>query len=308
MAMKIAVIVNPNAGRAGRRPDPFAFRAALSPLGAEVSFHPTRSRGDATRLAAALSGDADVIGIAGGDGTVHEVVNGILPRRTPVFVIPCGAGNDLSSLVACPRNAAQAARVIGDGMGAELDVLRFGERYCINSAGLGFEGMVNRYSQTIRRVRGHARYLIALARALRSYASTNFDIVSSTGERITGRRLMLSVGNGHRTGGAFYLTPDALPDDGLLDLCIVDPMSRIRILGLLPRSFNGSHPRHPAVRMIRAESLSIRSDGWYPMHIDGEYVDGAAGRLDVEVVPRALRILCARSGPNKLRRELVKLI
>ncbi len=306
--MKIAVIVNPNAGRARRRPDDVSIRRAIESLGGSVTFHHTKARGDATRIAADLSDDIDVLGVMGGDGTIHEAANGLLPRRIPLFIVPCGAGNDLASLVSCPRTPDEVADVLDDGMGAELDVLRFGNRYCVNSAGLGFEGMVNRHSQTITRVRGHARYFLALIKSLRTHICPHFEITVSSGEKITGKRLLVSVGNGNRTGGAFYLTPDAIPDDGLLDICIVDSMSRLRMLGLLPRSFTGSHPKHPAVRMIRAESLTITSDGWYPMHIDGEYVDGRADRLDISVVPGALRVLCKRSGPNKLQKELKKII
>ena len=306
--MKIAVIVNPNAGRAGRRRDDASFRRAVESLGGSVEFYYTKERGDAARIASKLPDDIDAVGVVGGDGTVHETANGLLPRMIPLFVIPCGAGNDLASLVACPRTPEELAGVLDDGMGASLDVLRFGDRYCVNSAGLGFEGMVNRYSQTISRVRGHARYMIALFKSLKNHVCPHFEITASSGETISGRRLLVSVGNGHRTGGAFYMNPDAVPDDGVLDVCVIDPMSRVRMLGLLPRSFNGSHPAHPKVRMLRAESISIASDGWYPMHIDGEYHDGRAERLDISVVPGALRVLCKRSGPNKLHNQLTRII
>lgn len=306
--MKIAVIVNPNAGRANRRPDDALIRRTIESLGHSVTFHYTKSRGDATRIAANLPDDIDTVGVMGGDGTIHETVNGLLPRQTPLFVVPNGAGNDLASLVSCPRTPDELAGVLEDGMGASLDVLRFGDRYCVNSAGLGFEGMVNRHSQTISIVRGHARYMLALFKSLKTHLCPHFEIDVHGGEKITGKRLLVSVGNGHRTGGAFYLTPDAVPDDGLLDVCIVDPMSRLRMLGLLPKSFKGSHPDHPAVRMIRAEALSIKSDGWYPMHIDGEYHDGHAEQLDISVIPGALNVLCKRSGPNKLHKKLAKVI
>lgn len=306
--MKIAVIVNPNAGRANRRANDASLRRAIESTGAEATFHYTQARGDATRIAASLSGDVDIVGVMGGDGTIHETVNGLLPSDTPLFVYPCGAGNDLASLVSCPRTPDELAGVLRGGMGAALDVLRFGDRFCVNSAGLGFEGMVNRYSQTISRVRGHTRYMLALFKSLKSHMCPHFEISLPGGEKIDGKRLLVSVGNGNRTGGAFYMNPDAVPDDGLLDVCIVDPMNRIRMMGLLPRSLSGSHPTHPKVRMIRAKSLSIKSDGWYPMHIDGEYHDGQAESLDISVVPGALRVLCKEAGPNKLHNKLKKLV
>lgn len=273
----------------------------------EASVHTTEGPGDASRLARDLASEADIICAVGGDGTVHEVVNGILPRRIPLAVIPSGSGNDLASLVDCPRTPEDLVRIVEDGWGAELDVIDFGDRYCVNSAGLGFEGSVNRLSHGMARIGGRVRYAVALARALRTVTFPDFTIVTSRGDEIRGKKLLVSIGNGHRTGGAFYLTPRAYPDDGLLDLCVVAPMSRARMLRILPRALNGSHVGRREVEMFRAESLSIEAVEAFPMHIDGEYVLAQPERREVAVRPAALTVLCRRSERNKLVRDLIRM-
>ena len=308
VGLELAVIVNPRAGRRTTVWKEPALRAALEPLGIGVSVHVTRARGDARRLANDLAGRAGVIGVIGGDGTVHEVVNGILPRPVPIVLIPSGAGNDLSSLIACPRNLRELAAVIENGWGAELDVLNFGDRFCVNSAGLGFEGLVNRMSHDVARIGGRTRYAIAFLKALGSLRHPYFEIATSRGDEFSGEKLLVSIGNGRRTGGAFYLTPHAFPDDGLIDVCIIEPMGRARMLRILPRVLNGSHLTRKEVRVLRVESLVVEAKAAYPMHIDGEYVEGGPQRREITVVPGALRILCGRSRTNILSKELKKIL
>ena len=270
----------------------------------ETTVHFTQRPGDARRLARELAPRADMICVVGGDGTVHEVVNGIIPLRVPLVVLPTGSGNDLASLVDCPRTPQELARVVEDGWAAELDVIDLGDRYCVNTAGLGFEGLVNRFSHEFARLGGRAKYALALLRALRSLCFTDFTIVTSRGDEIRGEKLLVSIGNGQRTGGAFYLTPDAFPDDGLIDVCIVEPMSRARMLRILPGALNGSHARRREVTMLRVESLTVEAADPYPMHVDGEYVAAGPERREIVVRPAAIKVLCRHPGCNKLAREM----
>lgn len=304
MAVEIAFIVNPAAGGWRRRWNPETLDEVFRPLGVETVLHVTQTRGDAERIAASLAGRAAAICVVGGDGTVHEVVNGVLPRRVPIAVIPSGSGNDLASLLDFPKTPGELAAVLEDGLCAELDVIDFGDRYCVNSAGLGFEGAVNRFSHRIAGLGGRTRYALALFPALGRVRCTNFTLVTSRGDQIRGKKLMVSVGNGHRTGGAFYLTPDAFPDDGLLDLCVVEPMRRVRMMWVLPQALSGRHVLRREVSMLRAESVTIEADEAYPMHIDGEYMRAGPERRKIAVRPAAISVLCRRSSRNKLLHDL----
>lgn len=305
--MKLVIMANPRAGRGDRRALFASYVERMRALGVDIDFELTRGPGDGIRLARDISRSADVLGVLGGDGTLHEAVNGIMPTPIPIVVLPSGSGNDFASLVACPRTPEDLVRVVRDGYACRLDVMRVGERFGINTVGIGFEGLVNKYSHGVRFFKGAALYLFAVFRSLASLECPELVITTSDGERIEGRQLLLSIGNGRRTGGAFNLMPDAYPDDGLLDVCIVGPMGRLKVVRLLPKSLDGSHVDRPEVRMLRVESLSVESRKPHPMHVDGEFVEADAGRLDITLLPRVLTVLCNKDGQSFVRHPPEKL-
>lgn len=290
--MRLHVIGNRHAGRGrgAKLIDAFCARAAGEDI--EVSVEQTAGPGDGARLAREAAGRADVVGIIGGDGTVHEVVNGLMPSPVPVAILPAGTGNDFASLFGCATTPGALIETVTKGRGVRVDVLDFGDRYCVNSAGLGFEGQVNRHSHGIRGIHGPPLYLFAVFKALSSLACPHFKLTPADGPEISGRRLMVSIGNGNRTGGAFHLTPDARPDDGLIDVCVVDAMKWPRVLGLLPGTFRGRHVRRPQVQMLRTTGLTVETEGEYPMHVDGELVEVTPPVLRVSVRGRVLPVLC----------------
>ncbi|MDH3216508.1 MAG: diacylglycerol kinase family lipid kinase [Candidatus Krumholzibacteria bacterium] len=306
--MKVAIIANPRAGRGRAQSLINALHEDSSSLHCDISIEPTRGPGDGSRLARELSKSADVIGIVGGDGTVHEVVNGLMPNPIPIVIFPAGTGNDYASLFRCPKNIKELAAILKNGQGARVDVLDLGDQFCVNCVGMGFEGLVNRRSREIKRIRGSLLYLVAVFKTLSSLACPRFKISTPDGVRIEGEKLLVSIGNGNRTGGAFYLTPNAVPDDGLVDVCLVDAMNWLRVLRLLPLSLRGSHVKRPEVRIVRAASLEIETDPEFPMHVDGETVDCSPERLTITVRPRVLPVLCDAPAANRLSRPREKLI
>jgi diacylglycerol kinase (ATP) len=298
--MHLGVIANPYAGRGRTGAFVDAFRSQLHDLGMRITFEVTGGPGDGATLARHLSRTADVLCVIGGDGTIHEVVNGVMPDPRPVAIIPTGTGNDVAALVACPKDPAELAETIREGYVARLDVLQIGAHYCINSVGLGFEGLVNYHSHSITWARGSLLYMAAVFKALRSFSNPDLIIQLPDGQVIDGERFMLSIGNGIRAGGSFYLTPDAFPDDGKIDLCVIDPMRVARILFLLPTALRGTHSRHREVRMFRVSSLVVESKTPYHMHIDGEYIDSPPRRLEVTLHHRRLPVICKRHGRSRL--------
>lgn len=285
-----------------------ALRQHAPALNRDVSIHTTTGPGDGVRIAKEIRGDTDVVGIIGGDGTVHEVVSGLMPDPPPIVIMPSGTGNDYASLFRCPADVTELSEVLERGVGARLDVLKIGERFCINTAGLGFEGMVNQRSHKIKRIKGSLLYLVAVFQTLSSLKCPPFTITTPAGDRYEGNKLLVSVGNGNRTGGAFYLTPDACPDDGLIDVCIVDAMNWGKVLRLLPKSFSGGHTGKRGVRMLRVPSLVIETTAGFPMHIDGELVESAPTRLTIDLIPRVLPVLCKERDDTPLSHPLEQLI
>ena len=306
--MNLVIIANPRAGRGDRRAQFARYAEELGALGLDARFELTRGPGDGVRLAREAAAEADVVGVLGGDGSLHEVVNGVMANPRPIVLLPSGSGNDFASLVACPRNPAELVEVVREGYGCRVDVVEAGDRYAINTIGIGFEGLVNEYSHKVRLFKGPALYMYAVFRALASLECPDLRITTSAGERYDGRKLLVSIGNGRRTGGAFYLLPDAYPDDGLIDVCLVEAMGRLSVVRLLPRSLSGRHVDRPEVTMLRVASLAIESDHGFPMHVDGEFVRAGAGTLDVRLHPLALTVLCKRAGAHFLKHPVEKVL
>jgi diacylglycerol kinase (ATP) len=256
----------------------------------------TQGPGHARELAREARRDSDAVCVFGGDGSVSEVVNGLMPNPIPMTIVPTGSGNDFASLVACPRTPDELARVVEDGMGVRFDVLDCGDRYCANSIGIGFEAMVTYHSMAIRRLRGLPLYLTAVMKALAQYESNRFTLVFDGERRVEGEYLLVSIGNGVRAGGGFYLNPRAFPDDGRLDVCTAERMARLRMLALLPSTIRGAHVGKRGVAIHTGARVRVAATQPFPMHIDGEYLGRREEPLDVAVIPRCLPLLTRASG------------
>jgi YegS/Rv2252/BmrU family lipid kinase len=291
--MKLVFLVNPRAGRGRGAPVAAQLGGLLASRGVDADVRRTTAPRQAIAMARDAARDADVVVAVGGDGTAHEVVNGIAGSETALGVIPVGSGNDLAFALGLPRDPAAALDVILHGRTRTIDLARYDGGWFVNSLGLGFEAQVTLESRRIRRLRGFAIYLWAVARALRGLRCPYLRI-RADGEILEGRSLLLCIGNGPRVGGGFRLTPDARNDDGWLDLCLVEAMSRTALLGLLPRSLGGTHVRDPRVRMLRAREIDVACPEGFPFHVDGEIADTACRQLSVRIVPRALNVRVPR--------------
>jgi diacylglycerol kinase (ATP) len=305
--MRIAVIANPIAGGGRARALAVSVRAGLEGAGHVVSFAWTQKPGHAIELARQAKDRCDVVCAIGGDGTVHDVANGLLPDPLPLVLVPCGSGNDFSRLVGCPRTPGELMAVLDSGTGVRLDVVDCGLRYSVNSCGVGFEAQVAKHSSGTRRVTGLPLYLLAVAKAMREYACPRLSISLPGGEMLTGPKLLVSIGNGVSAGGGFRLTPNAVPDDGMADVCIVQAMSRLKMVRLLPYALTGAHTRLAAVAMRRASELSIRSDDPLPLHADGEYLGDGHRQLSFVVVARRLPVLCRKDTLARTRHAVQRL-
>jgi diacylglycerol kinase (ATP) len=309
--MKITFIANPTAGR-GRAQHFFDdFLKTASEFNETATIHWTERPGHATELAAAASLNSDVVCAVGGDGTVHEVANGLIPNPVPLVVIPSGSGNDFAAMFPCPENGAELQAVISAGMGAHVDVIECGGelagRYSVNSVGLGFEALVTRKSLSIQNMRGLPLYLSAAFKALLKYDCPNMNVTVDGKHHSDRARLMMTIGNGYRAGGGFCLTPDATPDDGKFDICLVEAMGRSKILTLLPKAISGSHVDKPGVEMQRASLLNVSGTPPFHVHVDGEYI-GEITNASFSIVPGRLPVLCKPDGSPRLSGKLSKIL
>lgn len=307
----VKVILNPYSGRgrAGRQRE--ALCRALAQAGLAFDLEETRGPGHAIELArAAREMGYTTVVAAGGDGTVSEVMNGLAQAAGPDQVVgrlglmPMGSANDFAAMVGCPRRLDQVARQIAAGRSRRVD-LGFAtyapqggetrQRYFDNNLGIGLEARVTLESYQIRWLSGTPLYVVAALRALHRYAGSRLELAweRPDGQVETRARatLMVTVGNTRRTGGGFYLTPDAVVDDGLLDVGIADAIPAWQVLTLLPLALFGRHTGHPAVTMIRCRRISVAGADGFPLHLDGEVVSDQAIRVDVTIQPGRLEVV-----------------
>ena len=298
MPDRFYVILNPTAGRgAAARAWP-GVRAVLEGAGARVELAETARHGHAVELAetAARAGWPAVVAV-GGDGTVHEVANGLLrasdggATTAALGIVPVGSGNDFALLAGLPRDAAGAARAIVSGAERRVDVGRVGDRWFTNGVGVGLDARVAVEANRNRRLRGIGIYLWALARVLGSFRPPVVRVEIDGGEVMERPMTLVTVGNGGRHGGGFWICPAAKIDDGLLDVCVCDGLGTLQILRFLPMTLRGTHVGASCVHMRTARRVRITSDTPLPVHADGEILFEDARELEIEIAAGRLRLL-----------------
>jgi diacylglycerol kinase (ATP) len=293
------VILNPQANRGGARRQWSAAEAVLAERGVRYSLTRTRGRGHATELAARAVAEGWPAVIAmGGDGTVHEVVNGLLlapgdaPATVPLGIVPIGSGNDFVKLLGLLRgNARRAMEHLLSAPLRRVDVGRLNGEYFTNGVGIGFDARVAAAAQKVVRLRGMAIYAWALLKVLSAHETPHMRVVID-GVEIADRPLTLvTVGNGGCHGGGFWICPGACVDDGVFDVCMADAMPVRQLLRLLPYVMRGRHLGRPGVQLLRGRRVEIHSSAALPIHADGEILDTGATSLLFEILPGRLSVL-----------------
>lgn len=259
----------------------------------------TQRMGHAAEVAAGAAG-YDTVVAAGGDGTVHEVLNGLMSipaaQRPSLGVLPTGSGNDTRRTLGIPSDLAQAALVIATGETRPFDVGVCNGIYFNNSFAAGLDAKVTakavEYKLTTKRS-GLWLYLTALLHVLfNELGSFSMSISWDGAAPVTVDTLIIAVTNGPTYGGGFYITPEARADDGLFDVCTIDPLSLPQALVRLPFVIAGKHTKMKPVHMSRHEAVTIESPSPVPAQIDGEVL--FERRYDISMLPGAIRCIVPR--------------
>jgi len=253
----------------------------------------TTSIGDAVTLAEHAA-DYDVVVAAGGDGTVHEVLNGLMqidPDNRPALgLLPTGSGNDTRRTLGVPTDLTQAAMTLATGVRRRFDVGVCNGVYFNNSFAAGMDAKVTakavEYKVTKHRS-GLWLYLTALLHVLfHELEGFSLDVSFDDQPAVRHETLIVAVTNGPTYGGGFYITPDAVPDDGLFEVCMIDPLSLTEALWRLPFVVTGKHTKMKPVHMSRHASLVIECEGRVPAQIDGEVL--LESRYEIRMLPGAI--------------------
>ena len=215
-------------------------------------------------------------------------------------VVPVGSGNDFARSLKVPTDLGRIADDLRRGTIKTIDTGRYrlrrhgmdevDEGFFINIVGLGFDAAIAYESQQIKWLRNTPLYTWCLLKTLPAFKPQEM-IIEADGRRVEGKFYLVTSGNGRFEGGGFNITPDALLNDGLLDVCMVDEMSRLRLLRLFPTVLWGGHRGFPEVRFERCSRIRIVSQSHMTAHADGEMLGINISEIDLEVRKGALKTL-----------------
>ncbi|GAA2457478.1 YegS/Rv2252/BmrU family lipid kinase [Agromyces soli] len=295
MGGHIAVLANPFAGKGRGRAAAASAVAGLRAHGVEVRSYEGNSAAETAALAVqALEAAPSALVVVGGDGTLSGILEPLLlDVSVPIVLVPAGTGNDLARALGLPRDDAAAAAALAlTGTARVIDVgeVRSAGRTTpfLTVAALGFDAKVSDRTNRLRWPHGALRYYLALAIELVRLRPMDFTIRIEDEAEYRAPGTLVAVGNTESYGGGMPVCVGAHPDDGLLDLVHVAPLTRLRLIRLFPLLLRGRHDRRPEVTHRRARAVRVSAPG-LTVYADGERV----GSGDCEIVSRAgaLRIM-----------------
>jgi len=226
----------------------------------------------------------------GGDGTAHEVVNGIVGSKVIFGMVPAGSGNDFPKVAGIPLDISEAIENLASKKTRRLDIGSLGSKYFINGLGIGLDGAVAFRFNQMKRLRGELGYLWGAIQETLRFKGFNVK-VKTPDWNYTGTALLLGASNGQFHGGNFRLAPNAKADDGLLDVYVFEDMSIIKRIINLPKVRKGDHLNINGAHMKQAPRAEITLDREVKAHLDGEPIILKPDTYKIEVMPGALEII-----------------
>ena len=293
-----ALFLNPVAGRGRAKRRLPRVLELLEAAGIHVEVHQSTGVGDLEHQVrdAVRTGTTQLI-VAGGDGSVHEAVNGIMSAGggAALGVVPVGTGNDFAKAAGIPLDWEDAttllARRVADGAHPRsIDLGRMNDRWFANGAGIGLDAKVTQIARSHRWPIGDLVYLAAILHAMLDGIATPKILIEADELQWDGPLTLANVSNGPWVGGMFHIAPMAKNDDGLLELLIAAPVTRRRILQLLPKLMRGNHMREPEIVHASVRKVQVTASTAVPSHLDGE-VQPLQTNFEIEILPEALSLL-----------------
>jgi YegS/Rv2252/BmrU family lipid kinase len=290
--------LNPAAGRGRAAQHAKSIVETLDSCGIRSNLVLSTAVGDLERLASeqARAGTRQII-VAGGDGSVHEAVNGILKvgGKTALGIIPIGTGNDFAKATNTPLDwlaatSALAARLHEGAPGRKIDAGRFNDKFFANGVGIGFDAKINRIARKYQWPIGDFVYLFAVFEGLWDGVITPNVEMTYDGTRHSGPITLANISNGPWVGGMFHIAPTARIDDSQLDLVFAAPVTRRRVLALLPKLIKGTHISAADISTRRIREFRLVADAPVPCHVDGE-TQPLQTEFEIGILDKALSLI-----------------
>lgn len=315
MTTSVCVILNPfTHGGKGERLVP-AIEEGLRERDFDFALHRTEGAGHAVELAAgAVASGAERVLVVGGDGTIHEVANGLLSSssRPPpaIAVLPVGTGNDFHRMVGADRSIEGALGLLEGGTVVPFDVGRAtwddGSRYFVNLVGVGIDVAILKRRHFFSRLPGKLQYLAALASGLVDFSAMEVHVDLEGLPSLDCRALLAAVTVGPSVAGGIPLTPHASPFDGVLDFCLVERLHLGKILYYLPKVLRGTHGMLPAVHLHQVKGMRfvLQNGENFFFQMDGELEGSTASWLEVKPADAHLPVLVPEPVARQRERGL----
>jgi diacylglycerol kinase (ATP) len=299
--MKIKVLLNPYSNRWNSQKRWQTVESAMRAAGVDFDLSVSDHADHLIELAAdaVKQGFATLI-VAGGDGSISEVINGAArgwdeksPFPITMGVLPLGTANDLCDNIGIPRDFSAVAQMIANGKTRQIDLCKCNERYFINNSAAGLEPYVSTKQEKIKWISGVPRYLVAAVQGIMDQPNWNAKMEWDGGS-YEGPLSLVSVGNGKRTGGIFFMTPHADPFDGKLTFVHGYRSTRRGMFQVLPSAMKpdkGNMVEMDGIHELHCTYLKFKLDKSSPAHTDGELFDQWITDFEYKIFPAAVPIL-----------------
>jgi len=298
--LKAELIVNLTAG--GGKPHKHLNTVSkyLKENGLNFKMRTTSHQGEAVELAQkAADNGAELIVSVGGDGTVNEIVNGIMKSKNdpPLGIIPLGWANDFIKSTNIPSDIIEACKILIKGKTKKIDIgLINNQIYFANICGVGFDAEVARLANQMKSKHPNLRilsafvYVFATVKKLLSPFGYHNVKIKFDGQEINSKILCIAISNGKFYGGRFKITPEAILDDGLLEVCLIEEMGRFKYLRFIPKVFIGTHASVKGIYFYRAKEIVIQSSKPILAQVSGEVIEGQK-EFSITILPKSLKLI-----------------
>jgi diacylglycerol kinase (ATP) len=297
---RLGIIMNPMAGRGKVHRIESHLIKVLQSKRIAYTLEKTNAPGDAVHIARHMSKTISTVVAVGGDGTVNEVVNGLVGSTAKLGVLPIGSGNDFNRTVGMPKNLHDALDIIVRGANKKIDLGKITiknsagsrqARYFINTLGIGIDAQIAKEVKTIKLLQGLPLYLLAAFKALATYKINKYHITDHQVSIRDERAFLICAGNGSYEGGGFKMLPDAINDDGLLDICLIRAMPILKSLPVIAKIIKGTHSKETKIEIWKSRYCKIESGTPFILHGDGEIFEENAIEAILEIAEEKMTVV-----------------
>jgi len=305
---ELGIILNPVAGKGRTARISQQLISCLQEKKIPFQLEMTKFSGHATEIAIRMCNEREIVVVAGGDGTINEVLSGIVGSEATLAFLPFGSGNDYNKNIGIPKKIDKAIDAIINGKKKLVDLGKVvywnkhdekKQRYFINTLGLGLDAEIAHETQGIRFLRGLPLYLTAAVKALYKHSINEYEITSGKTRRKE-QAFFICIGNGNFEGGGFKLLPNAIINDSQLDICVVGAMPLQKAVLLVPKIMKGRHEGLNNISMWKSKEIQIQAKNPFVLHGDGEIFEEHTMRIVADLNERQISILVPPNQRNAL--------